>query len=90
MLTVTENARQYLKDMLLSHSEDPEIGLRLTIEPPRQFGLALDSEGVGDHVVEHEGSKVLLVAPDLVSTLDEVTIDVKDTSEGSRLVISKD
>jgi Fe-S cluster assembly iron-binding protein IscA len=90
MLIVTENARQYLKDMLLSHSEDSEIGLRLTVEPPRQFGLVLDSEGAGDQVVEHEGSKVLLVAPDLVSVLEEVTIDVRDTPEGSRLVISKD
>jgi Fe-S cluster assembly iron-binding protein IscA len=90
MLTVTENARQHLKDMLLSHSDDPEIGLRLTVDPPREFGLVLDSEGVGDQVVEHEGFKVLIVAPDLASTLNEVVVDIKETPEGSKLVISKD
>jgi Fe-S cluster assembly iron-binding protein IscA len=91
MLTVTENAKQYLKDTLLAHSSDPDVGLRLTLEPPRQFGLMLDSVGIGDHVVEHEGSKVLLVTPELVTLLNEVTIDTKDTPEGlKKLMISKE
>lgn len=90
MLTVTESARQHLKNMLLAHSDDPEIGLRLTVEPPRQFGLVLDREGVGDQVVEHEGAKVLLVASELVTLLSEVTIDAQDTPEGTKLVISKE
>ena len=68
----------------------PEIGLRLTLEPPRQFGLALDREGVGDLITEHEGAKVLLVAPEVVAQLDEITIDIKDTPEGPKLVISKE
>ena len=90
MLTVTESARQHLKNMLLAHSEDPEIGLRLTVEPPRQFGMVLDREGVDDQIVEYEGAKVLLVAPELVTLLDEVTIDAQDTPEGTKLVISKE
>jgi Fe-S cluster assembly iron-binding protein IscA len=90
MLTVTENAKQHLKNVLLDHIDDPEIGLRLTVESPRQFGLMLDREGIGDHVVEHKGSKVLLVAPDLLAVLSEVTIDTKDTAEGAKLVISRE
>ena len=90
MLTVTESARQILKETLTVHSNDPEIGLRLTLEPPRQFGLTLDREGVGDLVTEHEGAKVLLVAPELAAQLDEITIDTKDTPEGPKLVISKE
>ncbi len=89
MLTVTDSAKLELKRMLLEHIDDPEIGLRLTLEPPRQFGLTLDREGVGDLVTEHEGAKVLLVAPELAAQLDEVTIDARDTPEGPRLIISK-
>jgi len=90
MLTVTDSAKLELKRMLLEHVDDPEIGLRLTLEPPRQFGLTLDREGVGDPVTEHEGAKVLLVAPELAAQLDEITIDTKDTPEGPKLVISKE
>ena len=90
MLTVTDSAKLELKRMLLEHVDDPEIGLRLTLEPPRQFGLTLDREGVGDLVTEHEGAKVLLVAPELAAQLDEITIDTKDTPDGPRLVISKE
>jgi Fe-S cluster assembly iron-binding protein IscA len=90
MLTVTEDAKQYLKNMMEASTNDPEIGVRLTVEAPRQFGLVLDSMGVGDHVVEHEGSKVLLVAPELLTLLDEATIDTEDTPEGSRLVIFRE
>ena len=87
MLTVTENAKQHLKNMLLAHTDDPEIGLRLTVESPQQFGLVIDSEGIGDQVVKHEGLKVLLVKPELVTLLDKATIDTKETPEGPNLVI---
>lgn len=90
MMTVTESAKLELKRMLLDHVDDPEIGLRLTLEPPRQFGLTLDREGVGDLVTEYEGAKVLLVAPELAAQLDEITIDTKDTPDGPKLVISKE
>jgi Fe-S cluster assembly iron-binding protein IscA len=90
MLTVTEKAKRHLKEMLLAHCDDPKIGLRLKVEPPRQFGLILDSAGVSDHVVEHEGSKVLLVGPELLTLLDETTIDTTDTPEGTKLMISKE
>ena len=90
MITVTDSAKQELKRILLSHIEDPEIGLRLTLKPGRQFGLMLDSEGQGDQVVEHEGSKVLLVGHELATTLDEATLDLQDTADGPKLVISKE
>ena len=65
MLTVTETAKQLLKETLLAHSDDPEAGLRLSMKPPGQLGIMLDSEAEGDQVVEHEGAKVLLVASEL-------------------------
>ena len=45
-------------------------------------------ERQGDQAVEHEDSKVLLVEKNLADTLQGITIDVEDTPEGARLVIS--
>ena len=89
MLTVTESAKQQLRELLLSHSDDPEVGVRLTMGGPGQIGLTLDREKLDDHVVEYEGSKVLLFGPEVVNLVAEATLDTHDTPEGVRLVISK-
>lgn len=41
----------------------------------------------GNRVVEHDGSKVLLVEEDLAASLEGLTIGVEDTPEGARLVV---
>jgi len=64
--------------------------LRLTANDQGQLGLAIDVEKQGDQAVEHEDSKVLLVEKNLADTLQEITIDVDDTPEGVRLVISSE
>ena len=89
MLTVTESAKELLKDMLAPHTDDPEMGLRLVLEPSGQGGLAVGREAEGDQVVEHDGFKVLLVGHELAPIVDRITIDVKDTEDGPKLVISK-
>ena len=87
MVTVTDNAKQLLRETLLARSDDPEAGLRLSIKPTGQLGIVLDREEESDQVVEHEGSKVLLVASELAPLVDGVTLDVKDTPEGQKLVV---
>jgi Fe-S cluster assembly iron-binding protein IscA len=89
MVTVTENAKQQLKETLLANRDDPETGLRLSIKTPGQFGLVLDKEQKGDQVVEHDGLKVLLLGLDIVETLKGATLDTRDTPEGTKLVISR-
>lgn len=90
MLTVTESAKQLLKETLTAHSDDPEVGLRLSVKSPGEFGLVLDREAEGDQVVDHENTKVLLVASELASMVEGVTLDVQDTPEGPKLGISKE
>ena len=88
MVGVTERARQELKDILTTNTDEPEACLRLTADDQGQLRLAIDVEKQDDQVVEHEDSKVLLVEKDLADALQGVTIDIEDTSEGARLVIS--
>lgn len=90
MLTVTESAKGLLKEILMAHSDAPEMGVRLVLEPPGELGLVLGKEEPGDQVVEHQGSKVLLVASELASRLDEITLDVEDTADGPKLVVQKE
>ena len=90
MIGVTERARQELKRILTANTDKPEACLRLTANDQGQLGLAIDVERQGDQAVEHEDSKVLLVEKDLADTLQGITIDVEDTPEGAKLVISSE
>jgi Fe-S cluster assembly iron-binding protein IscA len=90
MLTVTESAKQLLKQTLREHSDDPETGIRLSVKEGGQFGIVLDGESKGDQVVEYEGDKVLLVSPGLATALEGSKIDVQDSAEGPKLFISKE
>ena len=85
MLTVTEGAKQHLKEVLTAGTGDPDIGIRLTVDASGKYGVALDREAPNDHVVEHEGSKVLLLGHDVADQLAELTLDTHDTPEGARL-----
>lgn len=87
MLTVTEAAKQRLKETLLANTDDQEAGLRLTMKPPGQLGLVLDRALPADSIVEHEGSKVLIVGHEIAELLQEATLDIQDTPDGPRLTI---
>ena len=92
MLTVTTTAKEKFKEALQTRTTDPEIAIRIISSPskPNQLELALDREKEGDQVVKtEEGRKVLLIGADLVPVLEEVTIDYKETTEGTGFTISK-
>jgi Fe-S cluster assembly iron-binding protein IscA len=90
MLAVTDSAKQELKKKLLASTDDPEVSLRLELKPPGQLGLVLGKEAEGDQVIKHEGTKVLLVAAELASAVEGITLDVQDTSGGPKLVATKE
>jgi len=90
LLTVTDSAKEQLKETLLGNTDDPEIGIRLRLGPGRQFGLVLDREAEGDQIVEHDGLKVLLVGQELATILELVTLDVQDTPDGPKLIVVKE
>ena len=90
MLTVTEEAKQILKEKLLANTDDPELILRLKGEPGGQLGLVLDREAPGDYVVEQEEARVLLIGKELTDVVDELTLGTEDTPEGPKLVIRRE
>lgn len=90
MISVTDSAKKYLKNALLAHSDDPDISLRLVAKPGGQLGFMLDRETEGDQVVEHKGTKVLLVGEGLVPVVTGLILDVRDTAEGSELFLSRE
>ena len=90
MIGVTERAKQELKRILSDNVDDPQAVLRLTATSEGKLGLGIDVESPGDEVVEHEGSKVLVVEEGLASSLQGLTLDVEDTAEGPQLAIFKE
>jgi Fe-S cluster assembly iron-binding protein IscA len=89
MLTVSEDAKNLLKETLHEYSEDPETAIRLSAKEGGGFGIKLDTESEGDQIIEHQGSKVLLVSPELSNMLEGRTLDVQDTEKGPKLTISQ-
>jgi Fe-S cluster assembly iron-binding protein IscA len=91
MLTVTEIAKEKLREHLQTKTTDPEMAIRLVTSPsePKQFTLVFDKEKEGDKVVESKaGIKVLLIRPDLVSELEGLVVDYQETPEGEGFIIS--
>jgi len=63
--------------------------LRLNANDKGELGLSIDIETPNDQVVEYEGSKVLLVEEKMAASLEGLTLDVVDTSEGPALTITQ-
>ena len=89
MINITERAKQELSLLLSKKVDWPGARLRLMDRGQEKLGLGVDIEAPGDHSVEYEGIKVLIVEPELAKKLHGITLDVNDTPEGAELVISE-
>lgn len=78
MVNVTERAKDQLKKLLQTRSEDPSVGLRLGTTASGQFSVFPDREHGDDEVVEYHGSVVLLVGQDIAQMIGGTTIDCDD------------
>jgi len=88
MVIVTEDAKNELKKILSEKVDHPLASIRLLIgAQPDNFGLSIDIEVPGDQVVEHDGSKVLLIDGELSERLDGDILDVEDTASGKSFVV---
>jgi Fe-S cluster assembly iron-binding protein IscA len=89
MLTVTENAKRHLKNLLVKNTSDPSLGIRLRVGRGMLLGVLLDRKADDDHVVEHEGTKVLMVGPELFSLVHGTVLDTEKSGPVESLVITR-
>ncbi len=87
MLSVTQSARQQLRDIVRANIDDPGFTLRLVANPSGDFAFTIDRARDDDQIVEHEGHIVLLVGSELSDAVEGLTIDWQETVEGPCLVM---
>jgi len=89
MVVVTKAGLTELKRILDEHTDNAQAGLRLTTDQSGTLGLTIGMKTSEDHVLEREGSKLLIIEQNLAASLVGITIDVDETTEGRRLVTKK-
>lgn len=92
MLTVTETAKEKLREALQAKIREAEMTFRIMITSaaPKRFEIGLDTEREGDQVVENdEGVKVLLIGANLAEELEGMVFDYREVPQGARFTISK-
>lgn len=87
MITVTENAKKELKEILVTAGAAPGEGLRLFPTETDRYILGLDAEMSADQVVDYDGYKVLLVGIEYYRLLDGKTLDCSNTEDGITLFV---
>lgn len=87
MITVTENAKKELKEILVAAHAEPDEGLRLFPTESDRYILSLDTEMSADQVVDYDGYKVLLVGIEYFRLLDGKILDCSNTENGITLYV---
>ena len=87
-MIVTDEAKQELREILLSKTGDTEICLRVVRKSPSELGLALDRVAEGDQIIKYQDTNILLIGRDVADFVDSLKLDLQDTPEGKRLFIS--
>lgn len=87
MLTVTDKAAQFLREKLEQKEEGLPDALRI-VQTEDGFQLTLDNPKDGDHVIEQEGQSILLVDSEVGEALEEATLDLQESAQGSALILT--
>ena len=87
MLTVTEDAKSHLADIMSEHDVPEGLAIRL-VAGAEGVGLAPDEPKAEDDTWEHDGRTVLCVEPGLNKQLTGRTLSVEATENGRQLSIA--
>ena len=87
VITITERAKEELREVLTAAEAESNEGLRLLPTSEGVFELMLDTEMSGDLVIEYEGYKVLLIGLEYFKWLNGKTLDCSDTEVGAVLFV---
>ena len=86
-MSVTDKAAQYVRETLKKRSAPGAVRIVKTEEG---YHLTLDEAKEGDQVFEHEGENYLLLDTEVGEALSNATLDVNESPEGTRLILSKE
>ena len=84
MLTVTDPACQHLAK-LLEDAEAPENAAARFVAGEEGLALQVDEPKQDDQEHQHQGKTVLLIDPEMAELLQDKTLDVRETEEGTAL-----
>lgn len=86
MIEVSELAAYALVQSLEASGVEPEKGFRLTKQEDI-YSLEIDTPGLEDVVIRHEGAIALIVDQETEDEVGHVVIDVEDRPEGPQLMM---
>ena len=86
MLTVTDKAADYVRETL--KNEDAPGAFRI-VNSEEGYRFTLDEVKEGDQIFEHEGENYLLLDTEVGEALSSATLDLQESPEGTRLILSK-
>ena len=84
MFTVTRPARAYLAARLDSVNAPEGITMRLILQG-ESLDARVDHVRAGDVTFEHEGQTVLAIDAETAEVLEDYTLEMQETPDGSRL-----
>jgi CspA family cold shock protein len=90
-ITLTELAKEKLKETIQTKATKPELSVRIIPSAQKEncFKFVLDREREGDFVfLNAEGLKVLLLQTEVALNLEGYVIDYKQTSGGAAFTIN--
>ena len=86
MIDVTERAKDFLV-LIAENATVAETALRLAYSGPNELTLTFDKEKPGDHIVEHNEVKVLLIDNVLSQQMTGSIVDIDESPSGTTLRI---
>lgn len=86
MLAMTENAGEFLTQMLTEAEASEDVCVRIASKEG-QLVLKFDKQGPDDAAYSHEGRTVLVVEEALAQDLQERQIAVEEKESGAHLVL---
>ena len=85
ILAVTPAAVSKLRQELQTRAIDSASGFRLVVSPlkPGQLRMVIDRDREGDFILENEGTRILLLSPDVATIMKGMTLDYQKGLIGS-------
>ena len=91
MVTVTALAAEKLNEGLQAATTDPEVCIRLALSSsvPNRIEMVLDKAKEEDQIVENEGTKLILLDPEIAQQLEGMVIDYEESPQGGKFTLTK-